>query len=144
MRVRRAQRRATLAVVGDDDQRRPLVAVQLDEQVHDVVAGVGVEGAGRLIRQHDGRRPDQGAGDGHALLLSAGQLVRLVMGALSHADPLERPAGAAVHLRAARPAVGQRQAHVLKRGEAGQQVEGLEHEADARVADGRAPAVGHA
>ena len=46
------------------------------EQADDVVAGLGVEVAGRLVGQDDGRLAGQRAGDGDALLLAAGEVVR--------------------------------------------------------------------
>lgn len=46
--------------------------------------------AGRLVREQQPGLPRQRAGDGHALLLAAGQLVRRVGAAVVEADPVER------------------------------------------------------
>ena len=52
------------------------VAVDPVEQPHDVEADRGVEVAGGLVAEQDRRLVDERAGDRHALLLTAGQLVR--------------------------------------------------------------------
>ncbi len=46
--------------------------VELLEQRHDFGAGLGVEIAGRLVGQQDGRVVDERARDGDALALAAG------------------------------------------------------------------------
>ena len=59
--------------------------VYLVEEVHDLVTGAGVEGTGRLVGEDDGGRVDEGAGNGHALPLAAGQLVGSVVDAIGQA-----------------------------------------------------------
>jgi hypothetical protein len=53
----------------------PSRLVQLLHQVDDGRAGLAVEVGGRLVGEHDARPGDQGARDGDALALAAGQLV---------------------------------------------------------------------
>jgi hypothetical protein len=61
-------------VVGDQDDGEPLVALQLGEQVQHPGADGHVEHRGWLVG-HQQIRPDrQGAGDGDALALAAGEL----------------------------------------------------------------------
>src|SRR4051794_34173851 len=50
-------------------------AVDAVEQLHDADRGLRVEVAGRLVRDEDHRAVDEGPGHGHALLLTAGELV---------------------------------------------------------------------
>ena len=69
-------------------------ALQLVEQVHDLGAGVAVEVAGRLIGEDQRGFGDERSGDRDALLLSAGQLGRLVVQAIAHPEPLEGGLGA--------------------------------------------------
>ena len=57
---------------------------------HDLDAGARVERAGRLVRQDELRIVDQRARDGHALLLSAGELARLVIDAVRQAHRVQR------------------------------------------------------
>src|ERR1019366_6331351 len=61
-----------IVLVGDQDDGVALI-VQTIEQRHNFHAGLRVQVAGGLVRQNDGRTVDQGASNGHALPLSAGQ-----------------------------------------------------------------------
>ena len=72
-----AGRCGDLGVVGDEDDRaaRP---VELAEQLEDLAARGLVEVAGRLVGEDERGVGDEGAGDGDALLLAAGELGRLV------------------------------------------------------------------
>src|ERR1700735_5815319 len=81
----------TVSVLGNvmlvgDQHDRISFTVQAIEQRTDLVSGLRIQVSGGVVRQHDGRLIDQGAGDGHALPLSAGKFVRLVRHAGSHAD----------------------------------------------------------
>ena len=90
------------------------------------LAGLVVERAGGLVaQQHLGPLGD-GAGDGDALLLAAGELRRKVVEALAEADQLAAPPRA--RIGAARDLGDQRD--VLARGQARDQVVELEDEAD--------------
>ena len=62
------QRRA----VGDDDEDRLLLGVQLEQQRGDRVGRRAIEVAGRLVAQQQRRIADQRPRDGGALLLAAG------------------------------------------------------------------------
>ena len=92
------------------------------------------ERAGRLVGQDQLRRVDERARDRDALLLAAGKLGRRVPRAIGQADARqagERPFVARGRLHAS---VDERQLDVLARARAREQVELLEHEADAPVA----------
>ena len=82
--------------------------------------------------------PGDRAGHGDALLLSAGQLAGQMLGAMRHADPLERVAARAVALGGAHAAVGQRQLDILEHRQVANQIEALEDEPDLAVPDPRA------
>ena len=71
--------------MGDDDERRG--APQLLHGGHDIGLVLRVQGAGGLVEQDDRGALEQGAGDGHALALTAGQ------GAPALADPRVPAAG---------------------------------------------------
>src|SRR6478736_3336840 len=73
-------------VVGDHHHRLAELVDRLAQQLHDVGAGLGVEVAGRLVGEDDGRFADQGAGDGDALLLAAGELGGTVGATVLEAD----------------------------------------------------------
>lgn len=86
-----------------------------------------VQRAGRFVSEQDARAGDEGARQRHALLLAAGQLARVVAGAMGQADLRQH----LVHPRAVlAPGQLQRQRDVLGGGQCRQQVEALEHEAD--------------
>ena len=88
---------------------------------------------GSSARSSDGLA-HQRAGDGHALPLAAGELVRLVVHAVREPHRLERLHRLRPPLRAREAAVDERQLDVGERGGARQQLEGLEDEADLAVA----------
>src|SRR5438105_13887907 len=67
-----------LLVVGDEQQRRTTGADVIDQEGDDLGGGLAVEVAGRLVGDQYLWPVDQGAGQGHALLLAAGQLGRAV------------------------------------------------------------------
>ena len=77
------------------------------------------------------RRPEQGAGDRDALLLAARQLGGQEVAPVAHADPLERGLRARLPAVAVAAGVDVGEHHVLERGAVAEQVERLEHEADA-------------
>ena len=81
-----------VAVVGDQHDRAP-GAVELLQQGDDGVAVAAVEVAGRLVGEHDRRLADEGAGDGHALALAAGQRAGPVAGPGRQPDRVQRLAG---------------------------------------------------
>ena len=77
------------------------------------------------------------AGDGDALLLTAGELAGQVLRAVRHADLLERRHHALLALGRLHAAIGERQLDVLVDGQVADQVEALEDEPDLAVADAR-------
>src|ERR1039458_9967859 len=83
----------------------------------------------------DGRFVDQGGGNGHALALTAGKFVGLVMYAVGQTDLRERVERDLAALLRGHAGVNQRQFDVVQRIRARQQVEGLEDKPDFAVAD---------
>src|SRR5882724_10023302 len=66
-----------IGLVGDYDDG-VAVGVELVEESHDLVAGLGVEVSGGLVGEDDGGAVDEGASDGDTLALASGELVGLV------------------------------------------------------------------
>ena len=124
-------------IVRDHANGRAL-AMQVLEQFHDGFAVARVQIAGGLVGQQDGGLSAQSAGHRHALLLTAGELRRIVPDAVGHADALQRLHHAllAIRRRHFLP-VGQRQFDVLIHRQVADQVETLEDEADLLIADAR-------
>jgi len=118
------------------DGNAPLRVESL-EDVHNVMAGGGVQSACRLISQDQRGVGHQAAGNGHPLLLAPRKLsgpVRYPVAQPQVGKGLKRqppPVGY--------PAIEQGQLHLLHRWQAAKEVEALEHEADLVIADHRQP-----
>ena len=84
-----------LSGMGDDDDA-PSGLSQPQEDIHDLIPGMRVEIAGRLISEDHGRIIAERSGDRHTLLLSAGQTQHT-----------------AVHLLVAEPHIGQQRTGAL-------------------------------
>ena len=72
----------------------PVLSIEPLKHLQDFLAGAGIQVAGRLVGQQDRRMIDERAGDGHALLLPAGKLRRLVVEPLAQADAFQEQIGA--------------------------------------------------
>ena len=113
----------------DDHHRHAQLPVELFQQFEDRARRLGVERGGRLVAQQHLRVAGQSAGDGHALLLPAGQLHRISPGLVRQLDQLQqllRPPARRVFFDAGQL---QREADVLQRGALHQQMEALEDHA---------------
>ena len=80
--------------VGDEKNGGFLFASEAGDEFDDGVTGGGVEIAGGFVGEKNRRLVDEGAGDGGALKLSAGELVGAVVGAIGEMDGGEEVAGA--------------------------------------------------
>jgi hypothetical protein len=129
-------------IVRDHADRRAFLVQLAEEAEHDLRV-LGVEVTGRLVGEDDRGVADQRTGDGHALLLTAGELAREVIEAMLHLDLRQHGLGLGLHVRGDEAlAIGQREADVLEDGQLADQVEGLEDEADLAVADAGALVAG--
>src|SRR5262245_13029872 len=112
------------------DQERDALAIELLEDLHDLVARARVEVARRLVGEQKTRLHDDCAPDRDALPLTARELVRAVRKARLEAHRLQDRGGAFAP-RARRGArQHERQLDVLERRQARNQMEELEDEAD--------------
>ncbi len=124
--------------MGDQDQSGAAFGIEFKQQGDDAGAGGGIEIAGGLIGEQYRGRHGEGAGDGHALLFATGELTRVMLQARFQAHALQqlcRPTRGILNARQL-----QRQHDVLQGGQAGQKLEGLEHETRLRRAQPR-PAI---
>ncbi len=94
------------------------------------MGGVAVEVAGRLVGEDQRGVGDDRARHGDALLLAAGELGRVMAGAVEDADGVERGAGALAARLAGQAGVGERELDLGERAHPRDEVEGLEDEAD--------------
>ena len=99
------------------------------------ILGTGVQVAGGFVGEENGGGVDEGAGNGDALLLTAGEFRGLVRGAAAEAYEVEEVVGLPAGLAGAGSADESRDHHVLQGGKLRQQVMGLEHKADATVTE---------
>ena len=77
-------------VVGDHEHGGAVLLVDALQQDEDVFGGLGVERAGGFVAQQELGVFDERAGDGHALLLTAGKLCREALGHGGEAQDLQQ------------------------------------------------------
>src|SRR5215208_350803 len=100
-----------------DQHDREALRVQPLEDAHDLDARARIQIAGWLVGEEPRRLVHERAGNGDALLLTAGQLVRMMIEPLPQADGGQGVDGAGAPLRGRHPGtVEQRQFRVLERG----------------------------
>jgi len=104
-----------VAVVRGDEHRRA-AQVRAVEDLHDLARQVGIEVAGRLVGHDDHRVVDQRAGDGHALLLAAGQLRRIRGHLVAEVHRAQHVVGLFLVLARRQPEHGQDEREVLEDG----------------------------
>src|SRR6476660_2379539 len=91
-------------LVGDQDDGDPALDVETLENVHDLDAGARIEVARWFVGKQDRGFVDQRARNFHALLLSARELVRVVVQALAEPHDLEGLLGTSMALGRLHPA----------------------------------------
>ena len=125
----RSDNRRRRRVVGDHDDGLAELVHRQAEEGEQVGAGLGVEVARGLVGEDDLGPGHEGPGRRHPLLLAARELGGPVVEAVTKADDVDDAVEPLlVRLLAGE---GEGEGDVLGRGERGQQVEGLEDEADA-------------
>ena len=111
-----------------DDQHGDAGVGQLLHQLQDLADHFGVQRGGRLIEEDDVRVHGQGAGNGDALLLAAGQALGVGVGLVGQADAGQQLFGALVSfLLVLQLEQGGGQAEVLLDRQVREEVEVLEH-----------------
>ena len=104
--------------------------------MHDRFAIARIEISGRFVCQQNGWPAGKRPGDGHALLLAAGELTRQVFCPMSHAHALQ--ASVTSDLRSSRRCRDRSAAtHVLKNREVADQIKALKNETDFAIANTR-------
>ena len=125
-------------LMGDDDDGQPIFLIELLKHAQDFLARVRIEVAGRLVGEQKLRLIDQGAGDGDALLLAAGELRGVMIQSAGQAE--ERSSNLRARSRPSRPlrcefvyasGIATLSSALLSR----EQVEVLKNEAELAIAD---------
>jgi len=115
-------------VVGDEDKRGVVPRPGFEHKLDNLGAGVRVKVPGRLIGDQDRRFDHEGPRDRDPLLFAAGELRRVVMDAMAKADGRQFGFGFLEGLPVAREF--QRHGDILQRRHVGNEMEGLEDDAD--------------
>jgi hypothetical protein len=121
-------------LMGRNDHRQAVFDGEPLNDFQDFSHEFGVERRGRFIEEEHPRVRRKGACDCHALLLAAGQMPRQGIGAMAQADALEqlmRPLVGVSGRHAVHPS--KRTGDIFSRVQMREQVELLEHHADARA-----------
>ena len=113
------------------------VLIELCEQAHHLGTILRVEVTRWLVGKDELRTEDHGAGDGHALLLTAGELMREVLSAVADVHALHHLLHLLLALALRYAEIGERQFDVLFHIELVDEVETLKDEAYLSLADGR-------
>ena len=107
--------------MGDEHHGIPL-GVELLEEAQHLPAGAGVQGAGGLVGQDHRGVARQRPGDGHPLLLAAGELAGQVFALVRQPHPLQRADGPLMAFGSGHSGVEEGQLHVLQHVELGNQI----------------------
>src|SRR5579884_3762392 len=128
--------------MGDEDEGLPKFTIEAAEQVHDVGGGFAIEVASGFVGPDDGGIVSEGASDGDALALAAGEFGGPVFGAIGEAHTFEEFQCAFARLARWNFRDQHRQFDVFNGIEHGQEVEVLEDEANVTGAVGGALVIG--
>jgi hypothetical protein len=123
-----------VGVVGDDDDGG-VFSVEFVEHFEDGFAGFGVEVAGGFVGKEEDGVVHEGAGDGDALLLAAGEFDGAVVAAVVEADHVAEFAGALAADGGFDALVEEGDFEVFEDGELGDEVKVLEDETEAFAAE---------
>ncbi|GAA0927677.1 hypothetical protein GCM10009558_040310 [Virgisporangium aurantiacum] len=123
-------RQRLLLVVGDVHRRQPEGLVQPADLGAHLQPQFGVQIGQWFVHQDQCGFQDDGAGDGHSLLLAAGQLARELARLVLEMDQADRLVGAPPHLGPRQPAHLQSEGDVLADGQVREQGVVLEHHAE--------------
>src|SRR5262245_40291881 len=97
-----------------NDHNGSALSIQIRKQRENLISRLRVQCAGRFIGKNQGWVIDEGSGDGHPLLLSAGKLVGPMMEAVRETHPIQDRMGPTYSFRPPDSGIGERQFHVLQ------------------------------
>jgi hypothetical protein len=122
--------------VGDENNGGFFFSGELGDEIDDHGAGGGVEIASGFVGEKDRGLVDQGTGEGGALKLASGKLMRPVMGAVAEADRGEELAGAASSRGVYTSGEEEGEENVFFDRKGGEEVEELENETNSEASEG--------
>ena len=124
------QRAHHLHLVGDQHDGQPELLVDPAQQRQDLAGGLRVQRAGRLVGEQDARAGGQCAGDAHALLLPARELLDVGVRLVGEADEVQQLGDPCPVLLPGHAGDLQRVGDVAPHGARGEEVELLEDHPD--------------
>jgi hypothetical protein len=125
-------------IMRDKDQCRLAFTVDLQQQRHDLVFGLGVEIGGRLVRQQQNRIVDERPRDHGAALLACRHLRWIGVEMRSTSELRQEPRGPLIAFGGCAIAAEERgKRHIVDRPQRRQQARKLENITDALVAEAR-------
>ena len=124
-----------LLVVGDDDEGLSEFFAQLEEELVQLVAVLGVEAARWFVGEDDGRVVDERSGYSHPLFLSSRQFVGFVVFPVCQSEELEQFGSLRLCVGLASSGDESRYHHIFYSGEFWQQLVELEDESQSSVAE---------
>lgn len=116
-------------IMRDEDDGFPFRMEALDD-FQNLMARLRVESSGRFVRKDDGRISDDGARDRDALLLSSGELVRLIVRLIGESDAGQSRQGETLPLGTTDSLVREREHDLFERRKTGNEIVSLKNEAD--------------
>ena len=121
------------------------VAVDFEQQAHDLARVRGVDAVGGLVAEQDIGLGNDGAGEGDLALFAAGELPGEPLGLVGQGHAIEYLVDRQVNFAIGAPTDLERQAHVLADGGVGQQAGVLKNDPDAaaKFGEGGAANPGH-
>ena len=120
------------------------LALELDEQVEDDASGGGVEVASGFVGEDEVGAVDDGAGERDALLLAAGEFIRVAVGLVGNAQCARSRSISGATLAGEGAVEHERDRDIIEDAQAGEEVERLKDEAEAAAAEEGEIAIGHA
>ena len=122
--------------VGDEDDGGFLLAGEPGDEFDDGGAGGGVEVARRFIGKENGGLMNEGAGEGGALKLAAGELVGSMMGPVGESDGGQQFLGTLAGLSVDSAGKEEGEKNVFLDGEGGKEMKKLENKSDFKTSEG--------
>src|SRR5690606_19423078 len=112
-----------------------LIFIEPDKKIHDFNTGFGVQVAGQLVGKQKGRVVDQSPGNGNALLLTARELIGIMMYPRFQSQEFKRLSCPVCSVLRDLSAVKKWNFNVFQGCRPGQKIESLKNEADFFIAD---------
>jgi hypothetical protein len=113
--------------MSDHKEGAPILFSNLAKQFENLLSGIRIKRAGRLVGKHDRGTPGYSSCDSYALSFSNRKLIRSGMKTIAQSDPMKDFSGPLKDIRTLATAEPQPNGNILDCGERSKEMEGLEH-----------------